>query len=154
MKTVEFEWNGQVRHLCMNAAALFDIYDKFGTEKNVLDHIKGSDRETFNNLCWMLWKLMEQGELVRRFQGHDRAKIPAELEVRTLLQPVAYNEARKAVAEAYFLGMQREIDDEEPVRIDKGLLELQKKTAAAEGGLNIFGRLRSFLASLFRRGCC
>ena len=153
MRTVEFEWNGQARHLCMNAAALFDIYDKFGSDKDVLDNIRGNDRQSLNNLCWILWKLMEQGELVRRFQGHDRCKIPVELEVRALLQPHEYLAARMAVAQAVALGFAREVEDSAPQRIDKGLLELEKKTEAAAGALTIFGRLRSFLASLFRRLC-
>ena len=154
MKTVEFEWNGQACCLCMNAAALFDIYDKFGSDKDVLDNIRGSDRQSLNNLCWILWKLMEQGELVRRFQGHERQRIPAEMEIRTLLGPGEYPAARLAVARAVALGFAREVEDSEPRRIDKGLLELEKKTEGAAGAPTIFGRLRSFLASLCGRRCC
>lgn len=128
MKTVEFEWNGQVYHLCMNGAALFDIYDKFGNAGGVLEPIQGSSRQTFNNVCWYLWKLMEQGELVRRFQGHDRVKIPGEMEIRTLLRAPDYTEARKAISTAIAQGFAREVEDEGAKKIDKGLLELEKKT--------------------------
>lgn len=128
MKTYPFEHNGQTFHLCLNGAALFDIYDKFGTKGFVTDHIKGNSRKSLENTCWVLAKLAEQGELVRRYQGHDHGTFPTEQMFRATLSPLKVVEARKAIGEAVALGFRREEEDEEE-EIDLGLAELQKKTA-------------------------
>ena len=54
MRTVPYALNGQTWHLCLNGAALFDIYDKFGTDGSVFDHIEGTDRKSYDATCWML----------------------------------------------------------------------------------------------------
>lgn len=127
MKTFPYEHNGQTFHLCLNGAALFDIYDKFGTKGFVTDHIKGTSRKSFENTCWMLAKLAEQGELVRRYQGHEHGKFPTEQMFRATLSPLHVADARKAIGAAVALGFTREVEDEEE-EVDLGLVELQKKT--------------------------
>ena len=72
----------------MNGAALFDIYEKFGRKGKVLDHIQGDGKEAFANTCWMLYKLAEQGELVRRWMGHRPQPIPQERQLLALLAGV------------------------------------------------------------------
>ena len=126
MKTLRYEHNGQTYHLCLNGAALFDVYEKFGTKGFVTDHIQGSDRKAFDATCWMLAKLAEQGEMVRRYQGHDHGKFPAEQMFRATLRPVDVVSARQAIGAAVALGFRREVEDEED-EVDLGLLELQKK---------------------------
>lgn len=129
MKTYEFKFNGQIYHLCMNGAALFDIYEKFGTKGFVTDHIKGGGKKSFGATCWMLAKLAEQGELVRRYQGFDKGPFITEQQLRVLLSPLDVPEAKRAIEAAVRLGFRRE-EDAAKKETDLGLIELQKKTEA------------------------
>lgn len=126
MKTHDFEICGQQYHFCMNGAALFDCYDKFGPEKPVLDHIAGNSRRAFDAMCWMLAKFAEQGELVRRYQGYKPEKIPTEAHFRTNLAPLDVPAAKLILQAVVRLGFARTEDEEREV--DLGLLELEKKT--------------------------
>lgn len=38
MKTVPYDLAGQTYYLCLNGTALFDCYDHFGPQGNLLDH--------------------------------------------------------------------------------------------------------------------
>lgn len=143
MKTAEFRLGERTFTLCLNGAALFDLYDKFGQDKPILDHIAGTDRASFDALCWMLAKLSEQGELVRRYEGHEAGKIPSEHFFRTNLAPLEIARAKSAVTEAVARGFEREVPGED-ARIDLGLLELEKKTAPAPAGPAICRWLASF----------
>lgn len=129
MGPVIFSCAGTTYHLLLNGAALFDIYEKFGSKGFVLDHIKSNGKESFGPTCWMLAKLAEQGELLRRYQGHDKGPIPTEETFLLNLSPLEVPLAKDAIARAVQEGFRRE---EGPVKkeIDKGLLEIQKKTGA------------------------
>lgn len=126
MKTVEYKLNGQTYHLCLNGSALFDIYEKYGSKGFVTDHIKGGDKKSFSATCWILAKLAEQGELVRRHQGFDHGKFPTELMFRAMLGPLDVLDANHAIGLAVALGFRRETGEDEEV--DLGLVEIQKKT--------------------------
>ena len=128
MKTTEFSLNGQTYHLCLNGAALFDIYEKYGSKGFVTDHVKGNGKKSFEATCWILAKLAEQGELVRRYLGHDRGPIPSEGLLRAMLSPRDVPEAKAAITEAVRRGFEREKKEDGPV--DLGLLELEKKAKA------------------------
>ena len=152
MKTFPFEHNGQTWHLCLNGAALFDIYEKFGDKGFVTDPIKGTGKESFEATCWMLSKLAEQGEMVRRYQGCDHGKFPTAQMFRATLSPLDVMEARKAICEAVALGFRREVRDEDE-EVDVGLLELQKKTAATLREPNTSGREPSFWGWRRKKRC-
>ena len=51
MKLIPFELDKQEYHLLFNGAALFDVYDQFGDEGSVLDHINGNSRDAFDAVC-------------------------------------------------------------------------------------------------------
>ena len=126
MKTVEFTVGGRTFHLCMNSAALFDCYEKFGSEGFVTDPIQGNDKQAFESTCWMLAKFAEQGELVRRYLKHDRGYMGSVEWFRTMLKPLDLIAAKAAIENAVRLGFAREHDEDE--EIDTGLMELEKKT--------------------------
>ena len=151
MKTIEFELNGQTLHLCLNGTALFDAYDRFGTENSLLDHIRGSDKASYSALCWFTWKLGEQGELVRRFQGHERSRIPGEAEIRAMLAPTDVPAAKMTVAAAIGLGFGREIAEEER-RVDLGLQELEKKNGSRPTRARYHQVVSQFLGLSLREG--
>lgn len=128
MKLCKITIAGQPYRLCLNGAALFDCYDKFGTDGFLTDHIKGNSRKAFNATCWMFAKLAEQGELVRRYQGYDRQPIRTVEQFQAMFRPVDVLTARQAIEAAVQLGFAREEPDEEDAEIDLGLQELEKKT--------------------------
>ena len=130
MGPVIFSCGGVTYHLLLNGAALFDIYEKFGSKGFVLDHIKGSDKKSFGPTCWILAKLAEQGELLRRYQGYDKGPIPTEETFLLNLSPLEVPLAKDAIARAVQEGFRRE---EGPAKkeVDKGLLEIEKKTGAS-----------------------
>ena len=51
LKTVDFEFNGQVLHLFLNGAALFDFYDRYGAEQEIPDVVAGESRKSFLDVC-------------------------------------------------------------------------------------------------------
>lgn len=130
MRLCKIEINGQTYRLCLNGAALFDIYDKFGTNGFLTDHIKGNSRKAFNATCWMFAKLAEQGELVRRHQGYDKQEIKPPEHFQTFFRPVDVLTARQAIETAVQMGFAREEAEDESQEIDLGLQELEKKTGA------------------------
>lgn len=127
MRTYPYTLNGKTWHLCLNGAALFDIYEKYGDKGFVTDYISGSGKEAFQATYWMLSKLAEQGELVRRYQGFDHGSFPTEQMFRATLSPLDVADAKLAIKEAVRLGFLRE-EAEEDQAVDLGLLELEKKT--------------------------
>ncbi|MEY8315980.1 hypothetical protein AALB19_01535 [Oscillospiraceae bacterium 50-58] len=128
MRLVPFALDGKEYHLLFNGAALFDIYDQFGDKGSVLDHIKGNSRSAFEAICWYLEELATQGELLRRHMGHDQQTAPSADLFMTLLSPTDVPRARRAIHAAVASGFGRE--EEQPHEVDKGLLELEKKTGA------------------------
>ena len=127
MWMVPYAFQGTTYHLLMNAAALFDIYEAYGSKGFVTDHIRGTGKKSFQNTCFFLAKLAEQGELYRRYQGYDKGPIPTQELFLRGLSPTDVPQAKKAIAQAVEAGFSRE-EAPEQKEIDVGLLELQKKT--------------------------
>jgi len=150
MKSVDFSLGGQTYHLLLNAAALFDAYDHFGEKGDLLERLSGTSKESFDDTCWMLAKLAQQGEAYRRYTGMDRQPMLTEDRARALLSPQALLLAREAIREAYYLGFARTVHREDDEDIDLGLLELQKKTASASPGQNGSNGRPSFWTFLSR----
>jgi len=111
----------------MNGAALFDIYEKFGSKGSVVDLIRGNGKKSFQHTCWMLAKFAEQGELVRRYQGFDHGKFPSAEYFQTMLRPLDVVQAKDTLERTIRLGFSRE-EEREAEEIDLGLQELEKKT--------------------------
>ena len=127
MKPIPFEFNRATYHLLLNGAALFDIYDQFGADTSVLTPIKGQNREAFSAICWYLEELSTQGELFRRRQGFAKGPMLDGEALAEELSPLDVPRARAAIHAAIAAGFLRE-EEEAPKEIDKGLLELEKKT--------------------------
>ena len=82
--------------------------------------------EAFANTCWFLWKLAEQGELVRRWMGHRPQPIPQERQLLAMLGPLDVPRAKEAIGEAARLGFAMETPRERAERIDLGLQKLKE----------------------------
>lgn len=127
MKTTQFELGGQVFHLCLNGAALFELYDKYGKETGLMEHISGNDRDAYNATCFYLATLANQGEIVRRYEGREHGKFTTDAYFRANLAVWDVARAKNAVRAALQQGFHREEVDPDQV-IDLGLQELEKKT--------------------------
>lgn len=126
MKVHEVDLCGQHLYLLLNGQALFDIYDKFGSDGFLTDHIKGGSKKSFEATCYFLAKLCEQGELYRRWQGQTHGPVLTEQFFRVNLAPHEVAAAKDAILAAIVLGFRRE--EKETGDLDLGLVELQKKT--------------------------
>ena len=144
IRTIEFPWEGHTYHLLLNAAALFDLYDKFGDKGYLLDHIDGTGRKSFDATAWILVKLAQQGELLRRYQGDDPGPMLTYDAVIRTMSPRDMIQARDAIRRAYAAGFGRDVPPEDEEEEDLGLLELQKKTEVTSGKQSFFMWLRKF----------
>lgn len=131
MRTVPVTLGGVTYHLLLNGAALFDLYDRFGDTGSLADHLQGGGREAFENTCFFLERLAEQGGLWRRYQEYDHSPLPTAGQFLVSLSPLEAAAAKKAVMEALLAGFARE-EAEKPGMVDKGLLALQKKRQRAK----------------------
>ena len=152
MKTIEFEFNKQIYHLSFNGAALFDCYDRFGTKGDITDYIIKPTRTCFNNTCWIIAELSEQGTAVRRYMGLTAPKPLTEIECRMLMKPVDANEAKKKIIEAIAYGFSRD-EKENEKEIDLGLAELNQKKKAKSHEHNIFAWLYKILTCQSKKDC-
>ena len=132
MRTVDFTMGETELHLCYNGAAMFDLWDIFGQEKRILEHIEPNTKKAFNATCIMLHKLAEQGELVRRYHGHTPQDVPNIKELMAVLAPADVLAAKRAVAAAIAAGMKMEAQIRRS-ETDLGLLELEMQKKAAAG---------------------
>ena len=127
MRTVDFEYRGQVLHLCLNGAALFAIRDEYGSETPIFDLIAGDGSEAFQRMCRILHILCEQGELVERYLGQEPQEVPTERYLATTMMPSDLPAVREAMTRAVAAGFRREVPD------DKGWRSCKKKRDAAAG---------------------
>ena len=100
MKLHEVDLCGQHLYLCLNGQALFDIYDKFGTKGFITDPLKDSGKKSFEAVCYYLFKLSEQGELYRRWQGQTHGPVLTEQFFRVNLAPHEVAAAKDAILAA------------------------------------------------------
>lgn len=150
MKTTTFTLHGKTYHLCLNAAALFAIYDRFPEGVSVSEPISVAGKRGFEAVCAYLAILGTQGELVRRFEGYDKGEMPTEGYFRIMLSPSDEVAARIALRRAIDIGFGRDVEDTENQHedgaVDLGLQELNsKKAPPASHGRNILTMLRTLL---------
>lgn len=129
MRKIEWKFRGHTFYLCLNAAALTEVYARYGEDKSFPELYAGTGRAEFSATCVLLALLAEQGELVRRYEGHDRGPILGADYFRAQLTPRDLAGAKRALGTAYDAAFRRETEDEDE-EVDLVLLELQKKTKA------------------------
>lgn len=148
MKTTDYEFNGHKYYLCFNSAAMFDCFDKFGGE-DVTVAMGGTTAQSFINLCWVLQKMSEQGELLRRYFGYDAGETIDANELALLLTPTDAVEARGKAIEAISNGFARTENDKAPV--DPWLAEIEQKKTKKSHAQSGFIRLLKYLASRLKK---
>ena len=137
MKHIDFELNGDVYALSFTTEALFTVYDKFGYTSDVLGTTKALEPsvEGWKNCCWLAALMASQGELQRRYLGHEPRKMITVEDLRLSVMPADAIRLRQAVRDAMEQGFQRDIPDQDPVEEVNLVLmereEAEKKSAAA-----------------------
>lgn len=137
MKHIDFELNGDVYALSFTTEALFTVYDKFGYTSDILGTTKALEPsvEGWKNCCWLAALMASQGELQRRYLGHEPRKMITLEDLRLSVMPADAIRLRQAVRDAMEQGFQRDIPDQDPVEEVNLVLmereETEKKSAAA-----------------------
>lgn len=123
---------GEERYLNFSIAVMFDAIDEFETVSNLLELIQKESTDGFKALVWVLVRMANDGELVRRSQGYDKQPMMKESDISMRIHPLEYQELRNAASNAILAGYRREhVPGEDGEEIDLGLEELeQKKTTA------------------------
>lgn len=130
MRSVKYEFRGSDYVLAVTAAALFSIYDQFGTG-DVLETTKCMDPslDGWESCCHLAALLSEQGAAQRAYL--HRAPVPtldAEYLMRTASPTDAVN-LRRAIREAFRLGFAREIAEDQDEEVNLVLLEREREDA-------------------------
>ena len=116
-----------------SVSVMFDVAEKYGGAKEVLDVVSLNTKEGFEALKWLAVKMATDGELCRRAQGFDAEPMIKDDDINLhTISPYDYEELRRAVVNAITAGYRRsEADPNE--EIDLGLAELQSKKKRRKG---------------------
>lgn len=130
MRSVKFTFRGSEYVLAVTAAALFAVYDQFGTG-DVFEATGCMDPalDGWESCCRLAALLSEQGAAQRAYL--HRPPVPtldAEYLMRTASPTDALN-LRRAIREAFCLGFAREITEDEDEEINLVLLEKEREDA-------------------------
>lgn len=150
MKLVHYQIDGKEYHLLLNGTALFDFYDRFGHNAELMGVLAvENEKESFQAAIWMLSEFSIQGELYRRSQGMDKGDYLRVEQAALIVTPADIPALKQALAETIQVGFQRNHASNEDC--DPWLLELTQKKTSILQGQSIFGCLSNALVSLFER---
>lgn len=133
MRTVNFEFNGTSYPLFCPAAAVFEIYDKYGYG-NVLEVAKAMDQsmEGWDACCWLAATFAKYGRMQARQLGGD--ELPVLKYDDLYLSPLEQaHKVTAAVYETLVAAFRRDVepgDREVDMTLQRIHEEEQKKTAA------------------------
>lgn len=127
MNDVAVCFQGREYHLLFNGNAMFAEKELFGKQGGIAQAISQDGVEGVRQLAEAFCLLAGQGELARRYEGHETQPVPNPEAVAVHALPVDLPAMRGAVMRAILKGYGREIEEDE---IDLGLAEVQKKRKA------------------------
>lgn len=119
---VKFVFHGRTLHLLFNGNLLYELQDLYGAEETVFSICAPNTQESHRQACEIVALMAEQGELLRRYMGHEAEETPdAEwfLRVSSYADTVIIKDAVCSTA-AHDIAS-NEIEEE----VDLGLLELE-----------------------------
>ena len=120
---------GKYRPLLFSMEVMFDTAAKFGSMADCFDALEREDRAGTEAICWMMTRLVNEGEAYRRDAGFDPDKLFAQGEI-TINTPAWYRIYKQAVLKAIELGYTREVEDPDE-EVDLVLQEIKAKKAEA-----------------------
>jgi hypothetical protein len=95
----------RVRHLYFSLHVIDELQDKFGSFDRLDEVLKG--KESIKNLCWLLTRLINEGEMLSKFLETGKtegAEVLEERIVALLINTSNFNELKTAVYKAFALG--------------------------------------------------
>ena len=125
MKVVKIELLGAPCYLSFTGEAMFQIREKFGGVKELLERVQPDTREGAAALCEAVAILAEQAELGRRHLGYTPCEVPNAETLAAAIMPLELIAMKAALPRAIELGYGREVREED--EIDLGLAELRQK---------------------------
>ena len=150
MKHIDFEFNNTTYALSFTTEALFTVYDKFGYTSDILGTTKALEPsvEGWKNCCWLAALMASQGELQRRYLGHEPRKMITMEDLRLSVMPADAIRLRQAVRDAMEQGFQRDIPDQDPVE-EVNLVLMEREEAEKKAGAAAIYAFLSSLRQLF-----
>lgn len=133
MRAVRFELAGRERYLCFTVEAMFQLEERFGGTRELIDTMSANTRDGFAAACKAAAILAEQGELARRQMGYTPQPILEEDGVSASLAPADLARLKLAVTSAITLGYGREVEPEND-EVDLGLAELNEQKKQGDPG--------------------
>ncbi len=135
-RLVNFDFSGRPYTAYCPAAAVFDIYEKWGVCSNIVETTGFFEdtRDGWDACCWLLAEFCRWGEILRRKAGHDPRPMLSVDEL-LLASPVDMPRLRLVVMDTLAAGFRREISDEGENEVDLVLQELEaaEKKAPPQG---------------------
>lgn len=135
-RLVNFDFSGRTYTAYCPAAAVFDIYEKWGVCSNIVETTGFCEdtRDGWDACCWMLAEFCRWGEIWRRKAGQDSQPMVTVDEL-LLASPVDMIRLRQVVMDTLAAGFRRDIPDEGEDEVDLVLqqLEAAEKKAPPQG---------------------
>ncbi|NCB51346.1 MAG: hypothetical protein EOM54_05630 [Clostridia bacterium] len=144
MKGVNFDFNGNSYRLALTAGALFDIYDIFGSDAELLSHIEPMTANGWTNTCHMLEILSRWGELQRRYLGEAPVPYLKKSDLLAISAPTDVRRLKDAVRATFAVGFSRSFRDGTH-EVDLVLQKLDEKKTRSSSGHGWPERLRDTL---------
>lgn len=128
MRSVTYEFRGSTYVLAVTAAALFAVYDQYGTgDVFETTHCMDPSLDGWESCCRLAALLSEQGAAQRAYLY--RPAVPT-LDAEYLMRTASPTDAlalRDAIREAFRLGFARDIPDDEDEEVNLVLIEREKQ---------------------------
>lgn len=121
-----YKHGGKEYWLVYTADAYFELNEKYGTE--LFEKLRAADRSGYDVAVGCLLVLAREGELCRRYMGHDARQMLTEEEIQRTVLPDGIANIKESVMKALLAGMRVENHKENDEPIDVGLMEFEKKT--------------------------
>lgn len=128
-----YKHGGTEYWLVYTADAFFEINERYGT--NFLEKLRPASREAYEMALGCICILAREGELCRRYMGHDKLPMLEEETLHRTILPDGIAPLKNAVMNAVFAGMRVEVEEEQETKekgkkkpVDIGLAEFEKKT--------------------------
>lgn len=121
-----YRHGGKEHWLVYTADAYYEIRERYGS--NPIDGIRTDDRSGYDTAVGCLSILAREGELCKRYMGHEPSPILTEEEIRRTVLPDGIVPVKNAVMNAILSGMRIENARSKDEPIDLGLMEFEKKT--------------------------
>ena len=128
-KTITANIAGEFRELNFSIEVMFNVSEKYGSVKGVLDTIDAGGRDAFEAVRWLTTQMANDAELCRRAAGFDHKEMLKEEDISIHIRPIDFEILTEKVVNAISAGFGREIESDE--EIDLGLAELNAKKAEA-----------------------